>query len=378
MSDDDASTVRLSRGKAPREPEPEEMRTASAQLPPCITPISLTELEEMRSRWCRPPSDPSRRPHDLHQGEFAVFLFQTEAERVPAEGLSHLLAVASVKIFLVTTGVQRPALLRRRVEPEKEEEEEEGLFPAPTPSGASPSPLSSQAAPRPSQNLPRSTQDALQDGNLFTDDLPKLLHPANDAALALRRRSPRHYSRFYHLEPDLPPRELPPALQALAVAHGAVLGLKTLTSTALIPCYAALPPVFTPQHLHALVSQPGVDPSGFTLLMIGASDCPPCRKVLQNATSLWSALPPSTRLYKADWYLAKEAREVVRVDLIPYFVLFANTEILRNPNPAPHDDPAAAASDRWTPVATLQDSNVDTIVCFLHQHTMKLSFDEDF
>lgn len=346
----------------------------------------------MKSRWLLPPQDPRRRPHDLLPGEMAIFVFETAEERLPADHLSQLLSVTNVKLFLVSTGGDSPNFFRRRVEVAPPsgaegmttagssvggEPQEEGLFPL-APSGAA-TPAASQGIAQPTQEAMQSVFQLSSFKDIFSQTtFQNFFTPPTMLVWRCGGAPAAHYSEFYHYEPDLPPTPLPPALRSLAVDAGQVLALKTLTSPVLLSCYAAFPPVFTAAHLHHLVSLDAAGAEGFTVLMIGASDCPPCRNVFSNAKVLWDALPQNTTLYKADWYLAKEAREVVDVPAIPYFVIFKNEEILRLPSPAAFDDAGAGPSEKWTPLATMQDSNVNNLIGFIHQHTTTLSFDEDF
>lgn len=387
------------------------LSSAPLPVPSCIVPITLRDLAEMKNHWSLPLSDPRRAgaSHDLQPGETALFLFQTEMDRIPMEELTPLLAVANVKIFLLTTSsAESQAFFRRRVEvagvsssPELHSSnysgsghhplqegptmggEDTDLFPSSA--SAAPTPTSSQSTTTTTTQLTRSTQDALQDIFLlstFKEIFPRttfqnFFTPPTMVWWRCGGAPASHYSQYFHYEPDLPATLLSPELQQLSRSYGAILTLKTLTSTALLPCYTAFPPAYTPAHLHDLTAQRG-DAEGYTMVMIGSSDCPPCRRVFQNAKKLWDALPSNTVLYKGDWYLAKELREIVDVQMIPFFILFENKEILRLPNPAPFDAATQSPEKRWKPLATLQDSNVDNIICFLHRYTVTLRFDEDF
>lgn len=337
--------------------------------PPTITHLTLSELSELKRYWTLPAHDPRRRMHDMHPGETAMFIFHTPTCPLPTEGLEDLISTVAMKVFLITTGDDPHSYFRRRVEPSREEDEEGkgNLFPSIPRSNPSSTPSS------------QSTQDALQDVFEFSSFRTTFSNTTREnffspPSMILWRcggAPADHYSKFYHYEPDLPPTELSAELQRIAVTSGIILTIKSITAAALIPCYSTLQPVYTPPHLASLVAKAGC-PNGFTVMMIGSSDCPPCRRFLSNARELLKDLPASVSIYKADWYLATEARELVDPPAIPYFVIYKNSDILSTP------PPTSSASSSWKPVATLQNSDVAAVRFFIHRHTKSLSFDDDF
>lgn len=407
-------------------------RNERVSLPNTITPISLRELLEMKNRWSLPSSDPSRRPEDLLPGETALFLFETVENPLPRDGLAELLSMSTIKVFLISSDIIRSSAVRRRMEEPPAASSsrfhwdasvpkrscaasqsiddllmgdnagrdvwpnsceplhtgpENDLFPISSYQAASsvlPTPVPSQPIEEYASFISRSTQDTLDDVFLFSAFRELFSQTTNQNFLAppsmiLWRCGGApldHYGKYFYYDPDTNPSLIPPDLMDLTARRGSVLSFKTLTSNSLLPCYTSFLPVYTPQQLFDLTVLRG--PSGFTVLMVGASTCPPCRRIMQNAATLHDSLPDNMAIYKADWELGKEAREVYNVELIPFFILYKNEEILRRRNPEPFTNTAALPSERWEPVATIQNSNVNEVIYFLHRHGKELNFDEDF
>lgn len=385
------------------------------------------------------PSSPSP-PYALSPGETAVFIFQTSQDYISDQQLTELLTVANVKVFIITANTSNPETSRARLEKdemiEKLDDEEE-LFHSVESSSFTVTPTFSCDPPSSTAGWNMS-QSALQSNHSLsslklasTGSVPlscasqgfhsSILSSSKlDGHSVLKKKlndvfhfslyeeagifSPTtkenfwtpptmllwrcglaassHYSMFFHYEPDLP-LELPKKLQEEASTYGSILTLKSLTSPNILPCYASFPPAYTPSHLYDLTSSAACKggAEGFTVLMVSASDCPPCRKVFSQAKRLWDSLPQNTSLYKVDWYLAKELRECFVVEKIPFFILLKNSEILRFPNFIASNttsSPMCSAQQKWNPIDSLQQSDLDRIIFFIEHHTKPLSFDEDF
>lgn len=379
-------------------------------------------------------------PYELSPGEMAIFVFQTDQDCISDHQFSELLKLANVKVFIITTSTTDPENSRVRLKTDEvggKQDEEMDLFGGADaancsrfPHLSSGNPLSigvegiSQSALQslhlrspiklgstPSGSVSNTSQcfqsSLLSSSKLDTNlSCKKLLNEVfhlslyeaenifspttlenfwNPPTMLLWRcgfASPSHYSNFFHYEPEFP-QEFPAKLKEEAYTYGAILGLKSLSSPNILPCYASFPCAYTPAHLHDMTisatCKGGTE--GFTVLMVSASDCPPCRRVFSQAKRLWDSLPANTSLYKVDWYLAKELRECFAVDLIPFFILLKNAEILRCPNPIACTTSSSQVSSstlKWNAVDTLQQSDVDRIIFFIEQHTKPLSFDEDF
>lgn len=379
-------------------------------------------------------------PYALCPGETGIFIFQTSQDYISDQQLAELLTVANVKVFIITANTSNTEKSRARLEKdeviEKLDDEEE-LFHSVESSSFTVTPTFSCDPPSIATGW-NVSQSALQSTNSLsslklasTASVPlscasQVFHSSIlsssklDHHSVLKKKlnevfhfslyeeagifSPTtkenfwtpptmllwrcgfaaspHYSKFFHYEPDFP-QELPKKLQEEASAYGSILVLKSLTSPNILPCYASFPPAYTPSHLHDLTSSATCKggAEGFTVLMVSASDCPPCRKVFSQAKRLWDSLPQNTSLYKVDWYLAKELRECFVVEKIPFFILLKNSEILRFPNFSAFNMTSSqmcSAQPKWNPIDTLQQSDLDRIVFFIEHHTKPLCFDEDF
>lgn len=380
-------------------------------------------------------------PYPLHPGETAIFVFQTEEDCISDQQFTELLKVVNVKVFIVTMTTEGPEISRVRLDTDEDGgklDEEVDLFgtveaanPTTIPyfpsenQASSTGQLTSECIISSSHSLSSTKVVSTPSGSgssgsqCFQSSLlssSKLHHNVSlkkkfeeafhfslhekekifshttmenfwtPPTMVLWRcglSPPSHYSTSFYYEPDFP-QELPERLKEEAFKYGSILALKSLSSPNILPCYASFPCAYTPAHLHYMTVSPTCKggAEGFTVLMVSASDCPPCRKVFSQAKTLWDSLPVNTSLYKVDWYLAKELRECFEVDLIPFFILIKNTEILRCPNPISchlnSSSQLSLSGQRWTPVDTLQQSDIDRIIFFIEQYTKPLSFTDDF